>query len=455
MRPFASIPVVLAAVSGAPALSAPIQAGGAAADFRDVVAAAKSKVFPTVVYIRVVREATEQGKKGLQQVSGSGAIIGAGGEVLTNWHVVEKAQSVRCLLSDGRPMPATVVGSDQDTDLALLQLQVPAGSEPLPFADFGESAGLQEGDFVMAMGAPFGLNRSVSIGIVSCSRRYLEGASEYSLWLQTDAAINPGNSGGPLVGTDGRIVGVNARGMGRAEGMGFAIPVETVRELLPHLREHGRMQWSWTGLQLQALQDFNREIYFDETTGVIVAATDPDSPARGAGLQPRDRIVRVNGAPLVATTEEDLPAARRRLALLPRGTAALLEVARGEEKIDIELVPSEKGAVQGQELVCQRWDLTVKSINRFDNADLHFHRPEGVFVYGLKHPGNASTSGLRPQDIIVSIDGREVTTLDELRQIYDESLAAIDQRHRLLVSVLRNGLSRQVVLDFARDYSRQ
>src|SRR5262249_49938605 len=150
--------------------------------------------------------------------------------------------SVRCLLSDGRPMNAKVLGSDKDTDLALLQLDAPTGAGPLPSAAFGDSLALKEGDFVMAMGAPWGLNRSVAIGIISCSRRYLSDISEYSLWLQTDAAINPGNSGGPLVNTDGRIVGINARGMGGwAEGMGFAIPSETIGHLLPQLREHGHV----------------------------------------------------------------------------------------------------------------------------------------------------------------------------------------------------------------------
>jgi len=132
-----------------------------------------------------------------QEVAGSGVIISKGGEVLTNWHVVDKAIEVRCLLSDGRPLDAKVLGTDKDTDLALLQLEKPSGGALLPMAALGHSSLLKEGDFVMAMGAPWGMARSVSIGIISCTARFLATSSEYSLWLQTDASICPGNSGGP------------------------------------------------------------------------------------------------------------------------------------------------------------------------------------------------------------------------------------------------------------------
>ncbi len=424
-------------------------------DFREIVRQAKAQVFPAVIYIRVVREATEQGEKGSQQVAGSGVIVTPEGEALTNWHVVDKAQSVRCLLSDGRAMRAEVVGTDKDTDLALLRLEVPGSAGSLPSARFGDSAALAEGDFVMAMGAPFGLNRSVSIGIVSCTQRYLAGASEYSLWLQTDAAINPGNSGGPLIDTGGRIVGLNARGIGFAEGMGFAIPAAVILQLVPQIRAHGRVDWSWTGLQLQPLHDFDRDIFFDETEGVIVAETDPESPARRAGVMPRDRIVAVNGAPVRGLTEEDLPGIRRLFGLLPKGEPATLEIARGRERLAIQITPREKGKVEGDELVCERWGLTVKTVNQFDNPDLYFHRREGVFVYGLKQPGNAADAGLWRDDIILKIGDAPVATLEDVRAVYDRAMAGIDREHRILFVILRNGLMRYVPLDFRRDYSRE
>jgi S1-C subfamily serine protease len=425
-------------------------------DFRQIVREAKAKVFPAVVYIRVVREATEEGKKASQQVSGSGVIVSADGAAITNWHVVDKALSVRCLMSDGTAVDAEVVGTDKDTDLALIQLELPDDLPSVPYATVGDSTVLREGDFVMAMGAPFGLNRSVSIGIISCTRRYLPTTSEYSLWLQTDAAINPGNSGGPLVNTQGEVIGINARGMGwGADGMGFAIPAETLKILLPRLRGAGDVDWSWTGLQLQPLRDFNRDIYFDETEGVIVGETDPESPARRAGIKPRDRIVRINGEAITATTEEDLPNVRRFFALLPKGEPARIELVRSEETVKLELIPREKGEVEGEEFVCERWDLTVKMINQFDNPNLYFHRKEGVFAYGMKYPGNAASSGLQAQDIILKLDGTPVTTLEDVEQVYERSIEQIDEEHRMVVVVLRNGLMRQLVLDYLRDYSRE
>ena len=424
-------------------------------DFRGIVKSAKEKVFPAVVFIKCLQESHEVGKKISQEVVGSGVIVSPGGELLTNRHVVDKAVEIRCLLYDGRSLDAEVVGSDKDTDLALVQLQMKEGASDLPYARLGDSERLNEGDFVMAMGAPWGLNRSVSIGIVSCARRFLPDRSEYSLWIQTDAAISPGNSGGPMVNTDGEVVGINALGVMSGGDMGFAIPSRTIRHILPQLREHKKVNWSWTGLQLQPLKDFNRNIYFEGDKGVIVAETDPESPARRVGLKPRDRLLAVNGEELTAVWEEDLPKVRRQLGMLAKNVAARLSVLRGEKPLTIELTPREKGKVEGEELDCPRWDFTVKAINQFDNPDLYFHRKQGVFVYGVKYPGNASDAGLEEKDIILKIDGKEVKTLADVKKIHADMLKNVQAKHRVVLTVLRNGLMRQIVLDFLRDYEKE
>ncbi|MDM8007458.1 MAG: trypsin-like peptidase domain-containing protein [Phycisphaerae bacterium] len=424
-------------------------------DFREVVKQAKDKVFPAVVFVKCLRESHEQGKKRTEDVSGSGVIISPDGELLTNWHVVEKATEVRCLLLDGQAMDAKVLGTDKDTDLALVQLVVPENAKPLPHAVLGDSTKLKEGDFVMAMGAPWGLSRSVSIGIISCKDRFLPEAGEYSLWLQTDASISPGNSGGPLVNTDGEIVGINTRGAFFGGDMGFAIPSDTIRIIVPQLRESGHVNWSWMGLQLQPLKDFKRNMYFDGKEGVIVAETDPDSPARRAGILPRDRLLRVNGKPLNAITEENLPAIRRELGLLPKHKPARLELLRNSAPLVLEVTPREKGKVEGEELDCPRWDMTLKTINQFENPDLYFHRQKGVFVFGIKYPGNASNAGLQSQDILLKIEGKDVTTLDEVKAIHEEAIRNVGTKHRVLLTVLRNGLMRQVVLDFSREYEKE
>ena len=424
-------------------------------DFREIVQTAKDKVFPAVIFVKCLKESHETGRKITQETEGSGVIISPEGEALTNWHLVDKAVEVRCLLLDGRAINARVVGSDKDSDLALLQLELPDEAGETPYAELGDSASLREGDFVMAMGAPWGLNRSVSIGIVSCTRRYLPGNSEYSLWLQTDASISPGNSGGPLVDTSGLIVGINTRGVIFGGDMGFAIPAETVKLIVSQLREHGKVSWSWAGLQLQPLKDFSKNIYFEGSEGVIVAGTDPESPARRAGLLPRDRILKINGQATAAQMEEDLPAVRRLIGLLPKDEPARFEVLSRGKAGTVEITPREKGRVEGEELDCPRWDLTVKTINQFDNADLFFYRKEGVFIYGVKSPGNAQNARLGEQDIIVKLGGKEVRTLEDIKAIHKASLENIETDHRIVFTVLRNGLMRQKVLDFERDYEKE
>jgi len=258
-----------------------------------------------------------------------------------------------------------------------------------------------------------------------------------------------------LVNTAGQIIGINTRMVMAGGDMGFAIPAETVRHTVEQIRAHGSVKWSWTGIQLQPLHDFNRNIYFDATEGVIVASTDPLSPGLRAGLQTRDRIVRINGEPVTAVTEEDLPAIRRLFGSLPQDQEAQVELVRGGEAMTLPLTPRQKGKVEGEELDCPRWDMTVKTINQFDNPELHYVRNEGVFIFGVKYPGNASRAEFQTNDIITHIDGQEVVTLDDVRRIHKAALENIQSKHRLVFTVLRNGLMRQLVLDFERDYEKE
>jgi serine protease Do len=453
LRRAGALAPLLAALTGI-AVAADDDAMLAGQDFREIVQRAKARVFPAVVYVRCISENNESGKRESQVSSGSGVIVSREGHVLTNWHVIDKATSVRCLLSDGRHSDAVVLGSDKDTDLAVLKID-PGRDAELPVAEFAASDEVSEGDFVMAMGAPWGLNRSVSIGIVSCARRFLDGVSEYSHWIQTDAAINPGNSGGPLVNTEGEIVGINARGISFADGMGFAIPIPTVKLLYPALRDHGAMNWSFTGLQLQPLRDFDSGVYFDGEEGVIVAGTDPDSPAQLAGLVSRDRIVAIDGEAVKAITREDLPAVRRRLGLLPLGAVVVLTVESDGVRREARLEARQKGQVEGAEKALLRFDFTVKAINQFANPSLFFHKPQGVFVLAVKRPGNAQKAGIAPNDILLRIDGTEVDTIEGVMEVHQRVTADLDRKNRVLVEVLRGGLLRQIVLDLGRDYSKE
>ena len=188
---------------------------------------------------------------------------------------------------------------------------------------------------------------------------------------------------------------------------------------------------------------------------MIVASTDPDSPARAAGLHPRDRILSVNDRPTNALTEEDLPAVRTWLGRLPVDQPVTVRFRRGDVEQTCEMTPREKGKVEGDSYDCKRWDLTVKTINQFENPELYFHRHEGVFVYSVKYPGNAAEAGLRTNDIILQVDGQDVRTLDDLKRVHAALLENVDDRHRVVITVLHNGLMRQLVLDFLRDYERE
>ncbi|MBQ6474337.1 MAG: PDZ domain-containing protein, partial [Victivallales bacterium] len=334
---------------------------------------------------------------------------------------------------------------------ALLKLQREEGEPPLPVAKLRRDW-MQEGDFVMTMGAPWGMSRSVSVGIISCARRYLESNGRYTLWYQTDAAIAPGNSGGPLIDTDGRIVGINTLGLRGGGSFGFTIPSPIILDVLDRIRRHGGVKWAWFGFELQPLHDFDRNIDFGFEDGVIVANAEPGSPARLAGFEPNDRILAVNGQPVNARTEEELPEVRRRLGLMPAEVPARFRVMRGEQELTLLATPGEKGQVEGNELVLPRWGFTAKSINKFDNPSLSFYVPDGgVFVYGLRDQGNALRAGLRRQDIILTINGQPVPTLEALSGLYDAAMANLTTQNTMAISLLRNGRRMFVALNYATE----
>ncbi len=441
-----------ASASGAESLSA-------AFDFRDVIARAKREVFPSVVFLMPVAERFDGGEREKTQVAGSGLIISPEGEIVTNWHVVDKAVDIRCLLSDGTARRARIVGTDKDTDIALLRLE--GVTEPLPAASFADSDALEEGQFVMAMGAPWGLSRSVSMGILSCVNRFLgDQGGGYNLWLQTDASINPGNSGGPLVNTDGKVVGLNSLGFLFGGNLAFAIPSNTVADVANRLRADGRVVRAWTGLHLQPLRDFEKNIFYDGDEGALVAGVDPGSPADAGGVRVGQLLLSVNGTPVRGINHEDIPAINRLLADLPVGAPALLSlrpaVADGAVVTEeLRILPLEKGLVEGGDFDCRRWNMTVKAINEFATPLLHFFRAEGVYVQAVKHPGNAAAAGLRQGDIILEIDGVPVPSLDACREMYETILADGVREKKVVFTLLRGGLRNYQVLDYSPVYGEK
>ena len=204
-------------------------------DLRSAIQSAQEKVFPALVFIKPIKEQLGSGELRRSRIFGSGAIISPNGLIITNSHVARNAKEITCVLGNREQLTAEIVGYDENIDLALLQLKLPDGHAPLPTVSFGDSDALREGQFVLALGSPFGFTRSISFGIISATRRYLA-FEHYHLWIQTDAAINPGNSGGPLVNDCGEVIGINTLKSRHGDNIGFAIPANTVKDIIARLQ---------------------------------------------------------------------------------------------------------------------------------------------------------------------------------------------------------------------------
>ncbi len=424
-------------------------------DFREIISRAKSEVFPALIFVKPIVADYESGEKKQQEVFGSGVIISPDGYAVTNWHVVDKAMSINCVLYDKRQVTVELVGSDRDTDLALLRLPAPAEGAQYPFARFADTV-VQEGDFVMALGSPFGFQRSISLGIISNAERYIGFDTEYkyNTWIQTDAAINPGNSGGPLIDTQGAIVGINTLGV-EGSGLGFSIPASRVQDVVARLKRDGKVVRAHTGLRLQALKDFHSNTFVDAEHGVLICGVEENSPAAEAGIRAGDILLAVDGKPVEGAYAEMLPALWRMLADLKFDGPVPLELQRGGEKVQVQIKPQQKGASEGEDFDCRRWNMTVKEINKDRTPQLYYLRQTGVFIQGTRYPGNADNSGLSRRDIILTIDKEPVVTIADVKRMYEKIIRDEKREKKVVVEVLRNGLRKWIVLDYRRDYEQE
>lgn len=319
---------------------------------------------------------------------GSGFLISADGYLLTNHHVVDGAEAVLVTLTDGREFPARVVGTDARTDVALLKIDTALS---LPYATLGESAGVQPGDWSLAVGNPFGLEHSVTLGIVSAKGRSI-GAGPYDDFIQTQASINPGNSGGPLFDIEGRVIGINTAIVG--QGIGFAIPIDQVKPMLDELKTRGSVSRGWLGVQLAELDAGNASAMGATDGGVAVAQVTVGTPAEKAGLKAGDVVLSVDGvavreAPgLVRAVGARKPGESLKLDILRDGkrrSISVLLAARPEE--DALARPSSPGGGDPAPPADVRLDgLTVRDVNG-----------EGAFAGHLKEG-----------DRLVSVDGAAV-----------------------------------------------
>lgn len=264
---------------------------------------------------------------------GSGVIVTSGGHVLTNFHVIEGAQEITLALSDGRQVPARVIGTDPDTDLAVLKANKLTDFQHIEFALHGAA---RVGDIVFAIGNPFGVGQTTTMGIVSALGRDRLGLNTYENFIQTDAAINPGNSGGALIDTQARLIGINTAiysESGGSQGIGFAIPIDTVKEVLTQIIEFGHVRRGWLGIEPQDIRaDLARAFNLDRQSGVIIAGMMRDGPAARAGLRVGDIVQSIDGQMV-----EDTPALLGRIARVSPGKMIKLGIWRSGRQQSIEV----------------------------------------------------------------------------------------------------------------------
>jgi len=420
---------------------------------------ARDKVMPALVHIQPIITDYRTGKMIKQSVVGSGVIFDPAGYVVTNYHVAGKAERIICTLNDKEQVRADLVGGDPLTDVAIIKLDLTDYTGKLDVAGFGDSDDLQVGQYVLAMGSPLALSRSVSCGVISTVDRYFSGdyrlpsgekTGMYNNWIQTDAAINPGNSGGPLVDLSGKVIGINSRATIFANNIGFAIPINIVKQVAHSIIASGQIKRSWIGVKAQPLQDLEGWFGTALNEGVLIASVDPKSPAEDAGLKAGDIILKVDGKPVSVRFEEQIPHFYKMIADYPIGSTVDLTVRRGEKTIHLDVKTHELGEVLGEDLECEEWGFTVKAITKQMAVDNQLDDTLGVYVIGVKRVGAAADGGLRPGDIIRKVNEEDVPRFKDFFDMY--SKLTIEKVDRILLTVKRANTTKYILLKV--DYTK-
>jgi serine protease Do len=377
---------------------------------------------------------------------GSGFIISPDGYIVTNHHVVGDADRVKVALADGRTFDAKLIGSDPETEIALIKVD----AKDLATLTLGNSDNLRVGEWVLAIGSPFGLSHSVTSGIVSARGRGNVGIVDYADFIQTDAAINPGNSGGPLLNMNGEVIGMNTAIVSRtggSNGVGFAIPVNMVKYIVDQLREHGAITRGFLGISIQSLTpDLAKWFGINEGHGVLIADVSKGSPADQAGLQRDDVIVAFNGQPV-----EEIGAFRSHVSTTAQGTKIDLTIIRDGKRLTKTIVigslPAEKVATMNVTPESAPTDLgfTVQGLTDDLAKRLGYEGQAGVVVAQVAPGSQAARAGIRPGALIQEVNKREVHNPREFQDALKH-----DARDRTALLLMREGqATRYVALDIA------
>ena len=411
-------------------------------EMQDVITDLAERVKPSVVSVGAVRP-----KEALRDRppnapgSGSGVIVDQDGHIITNNHVVSDATEVEVRLSDKTRFVAQVIGKDPDTDLAVLKI---ATDRKLPSAKFGDSSTVKVGQWALAVGNPFGLDRTVTLGVISGTGRENMNLSRYENFLQTDASINPGNSGGPLFNLHGDIIGINTAIINFAQGIGFAIPSNMAKQVLEQLLAHGKVVRGWLGVGIQPVTaELAAKFGVAEGEGVLVNEVFEKDPAARAGIKPGDIITKVDGK--AVETPNTLssviaglpPGATARVEIIRDGRRQLLPVPlseRAESPVVASLPPPSKSEV--------RLGLNVQELTTILADKFKLKEATGVLISKVEHGSEAEAEGLREGDLIKEVNRAEVVSVAE----FVSGLAKAKRGDRVLLRIIREAWAFYVVL---------
>jgi serine protease Do len=380
--------------------------------------------------------------QGSQQALGSGFIVSPDGYILTNNHVVGDADLVMVIVGDEDPVRAEVVGTDPSTDLAVIRIQ---GRNNLPVLPFGDSDKLEVGDWVIAIGQPFGLSHTITSGIVSALDRSNMDLATYEDFIQTDAAINPGNSGGPLVNLAGEAVGVNTAILGPEGniGIGFAIPINMAKDVYDQIRKNGKVIRGFVGVDIQDLTPDLLAAFglAEDTKGVLISHVADDSPAAAAGLQSGDIIVQFNGKPVLSpgpfqTQVSRLqPGSKVPLTVLRKGAKQSLTIELGTRAAAVAAKPKTQPTLEIAGMAVQ--DLTDDL-----KVELDYQGQTGVVVVAVARDSIAGFSGLRPGMLIRQVNHQPIENLQQFQNV----LRGASQDASILFLIDNRGAYRYIVL---------
>jgi Do/DeqQ family serine protease len=376
---------------------------------------------------------------------GSGVIIDPQGYILTNNHVVEDASTIEVRLGDNRKFPARVVGRDPKTDLAVIKIDAPGA---LPTAKLGDSAKLRPAQWVMAIGNPFGLDQTVTLGVVSAVGRTGMGIAQYEDFIQTDASINPGNSGGPLINLAGEVIGINTAITASGHGIGFAIPVAMAKEIAEQLIAKGKVVRGWLGIGIQELtEEMAQQFGVPADAGVLVGNVLPDGPGAKAGLQIGDVIQGVGGVKVTSSSQLQQEIANRPVGgkipvtVLREARTETLTIVLGEQPVD--LAQTIRPGTPTEFTLARQFGFAIQDLTDDLRSQLHLDKMAGgIVIAKVEDSSIAGEAGLQAGDLITQANRKPIQSTLDFRQ-------ALTQRKpdaSLLLHVQRDGSGRFVIL---------